>query len=154
MGLLPLFDSVHRKVSFLKFANEKNFKRLPLQIIQTGLSSPFDFTMSQVLISKDTFRDTRETLWSTVICENKKIPRLWIKGNLLAALDPHILSFIIKIWFEDDDNDNLKPSWQGTITHVPSGKRKSVQTIQGIDEFIQAFIDNPMSSDTPVSHIP
>jgi hypothetical protein len=65
----------------------------------------------------------------------------------LAHSDDHILSFIIKLWI-DDETDSPKTTWQGTITHVPSGKRKTIQSIQEIDSFILAFLEkHPLSLD-------
>lgn len=65
----------------------------------------------------------------------------------MTELDDQILSFIVKIWLEEEEPIS-KPSWQGTITHVPSGKRKSIHNIHGIEKFIQSFIEStPLHSD-------
>jgi len=46
-------------------------------------------------------------------------------------------SFVIKIWFEEEalcNSDQAK--WRGHITHVASQKRRYVESLAGISEFI------------------
>jgi hypothetical protein len=47
-----------------------------------------------------------------------------------------IHSFIVKIWLEDRDENTHQTTWRGHITHVPSGERRYISTLEGIIEFI------------------
>jgi hypothetical protein len=48
--------------------------------------------------------------------------------------EPEIHSFILKLWREH-------PAWNGHITHVPSGARRSVRGFEDIVGFIALYID-------------
>jgi hypothetical protein len=58
-------------------------------------------------------------------------------------------SFIVKIWLSDAESTNGEKLWRGTITHVPSGKRRSVATFDDIDSFIEQYVTY---GDAPVPH--
>ncbi len=49
-------------------------------------------------------------------------------------------SFIIKIWLSNPESINDEKLWRGTITHVPSGKRRSVATFDDISIFIGQYV--------------
>ena len=53
-----------------------------------------------------------------------------------------VLSFIVKIWEEDIEDETGRTLWRGSITHVPSGDRhliKDLHYIKDLDD-IRAFI--------------
>ena len=45
-------------------------------------------------------------------------------------------SFIIRIWLEEAE----ERLWRGHVTHVPSGKRQYVETLEGISHFLDAYL--------------
>ncbi len=55
--------------------------------------------------------------------------------------EPKTHSFIIKIWREEIADESGSPVWRGHITHVPSGQRRYVQDLAGIELFIESFVD-------------
>jgi hypothetical protein len=56
--------------------------------------------------------------------------------------DSHIHSFIIKIWLEESTEEAGRATWRGTITHVPSGKRRYVRTLDGVTAFIAPTLES------------
>jgi len=49
-------------------------------------------------------------------------------------------SFIIKIWCESDSDEGEKIVWRGHITHVPSGERNHISSLEEIASFVNPFI--------------
>jgi hypothetical protein len=49
--------------------------------------------------------------------------------------EAQILSFVIRIWIEAHDAGG-SPMWRGQITRVPSGERRSIDTLDAIALFI------------------
>ncbi len=54
-------------------------------------------------------------------------------------LIPH--SFIIKIWLEEVADEADQAVWRGHITHVPSGERRYVKTLEDIATFIVPYLE-------------
>jgi hypothetical protein len=50
-------------------------------------------------------------------------------------------SFIIKIWCESDSDEGGKVVWRGHITHVPSGDRIYISSLEEITGFLNPFIE-------------
>jgi hypothetical protein len=46
-------------------------------------------------------------------------------------------SFVVRIWREEND----RPLWRGSITHVPSGHKRYVQELGEIAAFIARYLD-------------
>lgn len=59
-----------------------------------------------------------------------------IKGTAVDQPNLNFQSFIIKIWPEDETEEDKKGEWRGHITHIPSGERQHVHTLEGISRFI------------------
>ncbi|HKP51328.1 MAG TPA: hypothetical protein VJ183_01605 [Chloroflexia bacterium] len=59
----------------------------------------------------------------------------------MSLFETDIQSFIIKVWFEDARKGGGLVTWRGQITHVPSGARKSVQTLDEIAAFILPYLE-------------
>ncbi|GAC1398580.1 MAG: hypothetical protein NVSMB56_13540 [Pyrinomonadaceae bacterium] len=55
--------------------------------------------------------------------------------------DSNVVSFIIKLWLEDSDEDERRIIWRGQITHVPSGARRYVAELQEITGFIMPYLE-------------
>jgi len=50
------------------------------------------------------------------------------------------LSFVIKIWLEEADAAPSQKKWRGHITHVGTGERRYVESLQQISTFIQDYL--------------
>jgi hypothetical protein len=72
--------------------------------------------------------------------ENYKQSLLLYEGDTLESLNLQPQSFIIKVWCEDDLEDGGEVSWQGYITHVPSGARKYIRSLEEISNFINPYL--------------
>jgi hypothetical protein len=48
--------------------------------------------------------------------------------------------FIIRIWLEETVEEAGRAKWRGHITHVPSGKRRYVDDLNQIAEFIAGYL--------------
>ena len=51
-------------------------------------------------------------------------------------------SFVIRIWSEESLSEGVQNAWRGHITHVISGKRKYLQSLEDISLFIQPYLLN------------
>ena len=56
-------------------------------------------------------------------------------------MEAAIQSFIIKIWLEQESRAGESAVWRGYITHVPSGKRQHIQTLEMIPRFITPYLE-------------
>jgi hypothetical protein len=61
-------------------------------------------------------------------------------GAIMNLPEPHIHSFIIKIWLEQTGEEFGEAKWRGHITHVPSGERKLISDLKQIPPFIVPYI--------------
>ena len=50
-------------------------------------------------------------------------------------------SFIIKVWVEDRAIQGTKGVWRGRITHVPSYKRRYLNDLGEIEDFIAPYLE-------------
>ncbi len=50
-------------------------------------------------------------------------------------------SFIIRIWIEETAEEAGAALWRGHITHVPSGRRYYVQTLDEVVQIIAACLE-------------
>ena len=53
---------------------------------------------------------------------------------------PVIMSFIVKLWLEEIVEGTGQMIWRGHITHVPSGDRRYLTTIDEIPGLIAPFL--------------
>lgn len=49
-------------------------------------------------------------------------------------------SFIVRVWLEETAEEAGRATWRGSITHVPSGKRKYLRELTEIMVFIQPYL--------------
>lgn len=49
-------------------------------------------------------------------------------------------SFIIRLWLEEWQDEKDSVMWRGHITHVASGERRYLQTLDGITAFIGPYL--------------
>jgi hypothetical protein len=51
-----------------------------------------------------------------------------------------VYSFIVKVWLEETEQETGRTVWRGYITHVGSGKRRYVEDLDGIVDFIVSYL--------------
>ncbi len=51
-------------------------------------------------------------------------------------MSPRILSFIVKIWIDEDDEEAAPATWHGLVTEVPGGARRYVKQLSEITDFV------------------
>lgn len=49
-------------------------------------------------------------------------------------------SFIVKIWLEETAAEAGRALWRGHITHVPSGERRYLKSLDDVAAFIEPFM--------------
>lgn len=52
-------------------------------------------------------------------------------------MDNETHAFIIRVWYESQDNDGKVVTWRGSIDHVGGNKRLYFQDLNGAVKFIQ-----------------
>jgi hypothetical protein len=50
--------------------------------------------------------------------------------------------FLVRIWLEETALESRPASWRGHITHVPSGKRLYLTSLDDIKAFIFPYLDD------------
>jgi hypothetical protein len=50
-------------------------------------------------------------------------------------------SFVVKIWIEEAADRRRGARWRGHITHVPSGKRRYIQQLGAIGDFVAPYLE-------------
>jgi hypothetical protein len=50
-------------------------------------------------------------------------------------------SFVVKIWIEETADHRRGARWRGHITHVPSGKRRYIQQLGAIGDFVVPYLE-------------
>ena len=58
----------------------------------------------------------------------------------MDEFEPHIHSFIVKLWLEETIEETGQILWRGHITHVPSGKRCYLKDLEEIPAFIAPYL--------------
>jgi hypothetical protein len=56
-------------------------------------------------------------------------------------VDTSTHSFIVKIWLEETVEQSGNAKWRGCVTHVSSGERRYVESLQAISEFIGRYLE-------------
>jgi hypothetical protein len=64
-------------------------------------------------------------------------------GALPAAEVPEgeRLSFVVRIWQEEAGEEGGAACWCGQITHVPSGRRRTVRDLDGLVAFMASYLE-------------
>lgn len=71
----------------------------------------------------------------------------------MTAEEPHIFSFIVKIWMESPagavDPEGLPPTararWHGQVTHVPSGSSLVFRDLERLPWFVGQYLSGGMA---------
>jgi hypothetical protein len=50
--------------------------------------------------------------------------------------------FVVRIWLEETADEARQAKWRGEITHLPSGKRSYVESLQDITGFIIPYLES------------
>jgi hypothetical protein len=53
---------------------------------------------------------------------------------------PKVHSFIVKLWLDEPGDKTETRGWHGYITHVPSGKRRYLQSLYDILSFVKSNV--------------
>jgi hypothetical protein len=59
----------------------------------------------------------------------------------MESLESTSQSFIVKVWVEDGVETAGRSVWHGHITHVLSGKRHYVKSLDEIQDFIAPYLE-------------
>jgi hypothetical protein len=51
-------------------------------------------------------------------------------------------SFIVKTWLEEANEGSRRVTWRGQITHVPSGQRRYLNSLDEITTFIATYLES------------
>lgn len=57
-------------------------------------------------------------------------------------------TYVIRIWFEHSEQENIKPQFRGVIEHVLSGQRQYLADTQSINQFIQNHLPDKSRNST------
>ena len=60
-------------------------------------------------------------------------------------------SFIVKLWLDEVGDETERLFWHGSITHVPSGDRRTLKALSDIGGFIERYLPNPEDKSGPGS---
>jgi hypothetical protein len=50
--------------------------------------------------------------------------------------------FIVRIWLEETAAEAGRATWRGYVTHVPSGERRYIHTLDEIAAFIAPYVES------------
>ena len=56
----------------------------------------------------------------------------------LPAASAH--SFIIRMWLEEEATETQGAVWRGSITHVPSGEQRYIESLQDMSYFMLPYM--------------
>lgn len=59
----------------------------------------------------------------------------------MEGIETNSHSFIVKVWVEDSAKEDATGLWRGSITHVPSGQRCYLNTLDEIQDFIAPYLE-------------
>lgn len=58
----------------------------------------------------------------------------------MDAIEVNTHSFIVKVWIEDEEAGAGQTTWRGLITHVNSGERRYIKSMDEISAFIKPYL--------------
>jgi hypothetical protein len=50
--------------------------------------------------------------------------------------------FVIRIWLEDSAEEARRATWRGHITHVPSGERRYLHSLDDMASFVAPYLES------------
>ena len=57
-----------------------------------------------------------------------------------ASAEFNVRSFIVKVWLEENSNEEGVPTWHGHITHVPGGAQRYIRDLREIETFVEPYL--------------
>ncbi len=51
---------------------------------------------------------------------------------------PEVYSFIVRVWVDERNDENLRTRWHGQITDVSNGDRHYFKSLKEIQEYIES----------------
>jgi hypothetical protein len=60
------------------------------------------------------------------------------KDSLEATSHP----FVVRVWLEESAEEAHRATWRGHITHVPSGKRCYLHSLDDITAFVARYLES------------
>lgn len=71
-------------------------------------------------------------------------------ANLMPVMDVLTThSFVIRLWLEEVDRETSQAQWRGHVTHVISRRRRYIENLEEIEEFISGCLE---SRNTDINH--
>lgn len=61
--------------------------------------------------------------------------------SILDIFEARIQSFIVKIWLEEAAQADRPARWRGSLTHIPSGKRRYFQNLDEIQATLVPYME-------------
>lgn len=61
--------------------------------------------------------------------------------SVLDIFEARIQSFIVKIWLEETAQADRPARWRGSLTHIPSGKRRYFQNLDEIQATLVPYME-------------
>lgn len=59
----------------------------------------------------------------------------------MKGVEPSTHSFIVKIWLEETAEQSSEAKWRGCVTHVSSGTRRYVESLDAVASFIATYLE-------------
>ena len=59
----------------------------------------------------------------------------------MISIESHTYSFIIKIWLEEEPDEDRAGQWRGHITHVESGERRYLHGLEDIPNYVASYLE-------------
>jgi hypothetical protein len=57
--------------------------------------------------------------------------------------DYEAATFIVRLWRDPQIPGDGDPTWRGTALHVQSGTKRSIQNLDGLDDFMHNWLAPP-----------
>ena len=61
----------------------------------------------------------------------------------------NLQSFIVKIWVEETGDSASTTPWRGSITHVVTGERRYVKSLEEITKYFRVYLQGIRSESDP-----
>ena len=64
-----------------------------------------------------------------------------VNGARMDEFEANTHPFIVRIWLEETAHEAGRATWRGHITHVPSGERRYLKSLEDIAVFIAPYLE-------------
>jgi hypothetical protein len=59
----------------------------------------------------------------------------------MSIARPTVISFIVKIWIDEDDDQDRTLTWHGSVIEVPEGEKRYVRELGEVTAFVAARLE-------------